>query len=118
MANIATVPAHMQGKALCFVTGHNKPAVAPTSARYVRTHPDGSPMLASGTGDTLADCAARWEAAQSEAAALAAKEAGEGEGGVTLDGGEGGAPKRARGKKGEGAADDAAEGEATDGSLD
>lgn len=80
---------NMQGKALCFVTGHNRPAVAPLTAKYARTHPDGSPMLADGTGDTLVACVARWEAAQAEAA-----------------------PKRGRPKKGEGEAAEAAESEA------
>lgn len=91
MATTVTVPPHMQGKAQCFVTGHNKPAVAPTNAKYVRTHPDGSPMLAASSTDTVAECTARWEAAQAEAAALVAAGTGEGEAA---------APKRGRGKKG------------------
>lgn len=49
----------MVGKALCFVTGHPRPAVAPLGARYVRRHSDGTPMLANGTRDTLAACEAR-----------------------------------------------------------
>jgi len=57
----------MEGKTLAFVTGHSRPAVAPTGARYVRRHPDGTPMLATSTRDTLADCEARYAAAQRKA---------------------------------------------------
>ena len=52
--------------AMCFVKGHRKPSPCPPDAKYVRRHPDGSPMLAESTEDTIEDCAARWQAAQSK----------------------------------------------------
>jgi hypothetical protein len=54
----------MTGKALVFVRGHKHPTVAPLTARFVLRHPDGAPMLALSTRDTLEACAARWERAQ------------------------------------------------------
>lgn len=54
----------MTGKQLVFVRGHKHPTVAPLVARFVRRHPDGSPMVATSTKDTLEACEARWERAQ------------------------------------------------------
>ena len=53
----------MRGKALCFVRGSTKPAVAPLEALYVLRHPDGSPMVAESTSDSYEACSARWELA-------------------------------------------------------
>ena len=49
----------MADKALVFVTGHRRPAVAPLAARYVRRHPDGEPVRAVSTKDTLEAALAR-----------------------------------------------------------
>lgn len=54
----------MAGKGLVFVRGHKHPAVAPLTARFVRRHPDGTPMLATSTRDTIEAAEARWERAQ------------------------------------------------------
>lgn len=54
----------MAGKSLVFVQGHRHPTVAPVTARYVRKHPDGTPMLAKDTRDTVEACEARWDIAQ------------------------------------------------------
>lgn len=54
----------MKGKALVFVLGHRRPSVAPLDARYVRRLPDETPMLATGTRDTIEAAVARWEKAQ------------------------------------------------------
>lgn len=58
----------MRGKALVFVKGHRRPSVAPLDAKYVRRLPDGEPMLAATTGDTIEAAMARWEKAQEKAA--------------------------------------------------
>lgn len=58
----------MTGKALVFVRGHKRPSVAPLDAKYVRRFPDGEPMLAATTGDTIEAAMARWEKAQEKAA--------------------------------------------------
>jgi hypothetical protein len=68
------LPAAMDGKALVFVTGHDRPSVAPLGAKYVRRWPDGSPQLALSTKDTPAAAGARYTAAK-EAEAKAAAEA-------------------------------------------
>lgn len=49
----------MARKALVFVAGHRRPAVAPLGARYTRRHPDGTPVRASSTRDTLEAALAR-----------------------------------------------------------
>lgn len=67
--------AAMAGKGLYFVTGHPRPAVAKPDDRFVRLHPDGTPMLAIGTRDTLDACRARWDAAADSKAKGRAKTA-------------------------------------------
>lgn len=62
----------MTGKALVFVRGHKRPSVAPLDAKYVRRLPDGEPMLAATTGDTIEAAMARWEKAQEKAQEKAA----------------------------------------------
>jgi hypothetical protein len=66
----------MDGKALVFVTGHPRPSVAKLTAPYIRIHPDGTPMLAASTSDTVAACMARWEAKQEADAQADGKKGG------------------------------------------
>ena len=66
----------MTGKALVFVAGHRRPAVAPLDAAYTRRHPDGTPIRALSTADTLDRAMARHEAATTGAARAGAATAG------------------------------------------
>lgn len=71
----------MEGKGLVFVTGHRRPTVAPLAAKYVRHHPDGSPMLAESTSDTIEAAEARHQAALATEKAKAKKpKEGDGDG--------------------------------------
>lgn len=57
-------PRPTEGKRWYFVTGHSRPVFLTGTERYIRKHPDGTPMLATSKLDSLKAAEARWEVAQ------------------------------------------------------